>query len=175
MTFGDRMFIPSLAMASGVAAALAMTAFVAATGVGAAGLCSAGCLDRRIQALQSGSGAGRDLISRQLANSPFDASAWLRLAAIESRDGAISRNGAAALDASYRYSPVNTEVALWRTQFAFSHWGDIGATSQKAAINEVSALYGHAPEGFVSLQAAIADPAGALSYRLLVTGLGGDD
>jgi len=67
--------------------------------------------------------AARSATRRALAQSPYDSSAWLRLAYIDAaEDGRLDEDGAAALDRSYQLLPFDQYVAIWRVSFALEHW-----------------------------------------------------
>lgn len=162
-------------------AAAAMTA--AALPLGAGPLCGPSCLDRRIEALLDARGSlppsarpqARDLINRELALSPFNTAAWLRLAVLETdtHGGRLTPTGSAALRASYRYAPIDPEVALWRTTFAFNHWRDASPDLRWSAEREYRLLSERDPQSFSRLIDQIRDPSGALAYRMLVGEDGG--
>jgi hypothetical protein len=112
----------------------------------------------------------RALIRQELALSPFNTSAWLRLAALEAdaNGGRLNGTAGAALSASYRYAPIDPEVALWRTAFVFNHWGDAPPDVRTWAERETRLLAQRDPKAFANLMGQIRDPSGALAYRMLV-------
>lgn len=60
---------------------------------------------------------------RALSQSPYDPSAWLRLAYIDAaEDGRLDEDGAAALTRSYELLPFDQYVAIWRVGFALENW-----------------------------------------------------
>jgi hypothetical protein len=166
----------ALACLAAVGGAAAMT--VAALPSGAGPLCGPACLDRRVEALLESDGSlppaarpqARHLIQQELALSPFNTTAWLRLAALETdaQGGRLRGRGAEALSASYRYAPIDPEVALWRTAFVFNHWGDAPANVRTSAEREIRLLSARDPKAFAGLIRQIRDPSGALAYRMLV-------
>ena len=63
-----------------------------------------------------------------LAQSPYDPSAWLRLAYIDAaEDGALDEAGVEALRRSYELLPFDQYVAIWRVRFALEHWDRLPA------------------------------------------------
>lgn len=162
----------------GLAVTAAAAAATAAVGRGAGPLCGPTCLERRLEDLESSRGmseqsaraAARTLIRKQLALSPFNTGAWLRLTALETlaAGGRMEEAASAALAASYRYAPVSTEAALWRTRFVFDHWREADEEVRSSALREVRLLSWQDRESFLALQATIRDPAGGLAYRMVV-------
>ena len=173
---------PAFAMmvASALGAGYALMAAAAAIGTGAGPLCSAGCLDRRIEGLDALPAssqrvdAARDLVGRQLANSPFDDTGWLRRSLLGRGLDGLNPEGARALAASYRFAPVDVQVARWRTQFTFDNWSSAGPEAQAAALKEVRVLYPRNPAAFEALARSIRDPVGGLVYRFLLIELGSE-
>jgi hypothetical protein len=151
-------------------------------GAGGRPFCGPGCLEARLTRLTGPDGRvdsrradeGRAILERALAVSPFDASAWLRLAALEAETtGVLGERGRRALDASYRYAPVNAEVARWRLVFTFDHWREVSPATREAARAEMRSLglTGANRAMMRGLEGAIGDPAGRLAYHLLLTDL----
>lgn len=67
--------------------------------------------------------AARSATRRALGQSPYDPSAWLRLAYIDAaEDGRLDEDGAGALDRAYELLPFDQYVAVWRVGFALEHW-----------------------------------------------------
>lgn len=167
---------------AGVGAVVALSMSLSMTGSGPAALCGPQCLDRPIAVLLSGQppapaavDKARVLVRRQLAASPFDASAWLRLGLIEtlSGDGRLGAEGVRALEASYRYAPVDVDVARWRLTFVFEHWREASPTVRKAAEREVRVLFA-APQnrpGMRRWARIIGDRSGRLAAGLMIAQL----
>jgi hypothetical protein len=172
-----------LALAAAAGAVLA-GALLGSFGAAGRPFCGPGCLDRRLQALIAADGRlppaaqahARRLAHDQLAYSPFDAVAWLRLAAIEADaapSGRLSPAAIAALDASYRFTPVDIRVARWRLRFAFDHWTQLPPALRRAAEAEVRSLSA-TPENRDALRPLareIAAPGGRLAFHLLFSQL----
>ncbi|MBA4794618.1 MAG: hypothetical protein H2041_13210 [Phenylobacterium sp.] len=67
--------------------------------------------------------AARSATWRALRQSPYDPSAWLRLAYIDAaEDGRLDKDGAAAFTRSYELLPFDQYVAVWRVGFALENW-----------------------------------------------------
>lgn len=171
-----------VAGASLCAAAFAAV-LIAGNGLAGRPFCGPGCLEARLARLTGPNGRidprraeeGRALLNEALALSPFDASAWLRLAALEAETtGALGERGRRALEASYRYAPVNAEIARWRLVFTFDHWREASPQTRAAARAEMHSLglTGANRAMMRGLESAIGDPAGRLAYHLLLTELG---
>jgi hypothetical protein len=168
-----------LALAAASAAVLA-AALLGSFGAAGRPFCGPGCVDRRLEALTGPDGRvppaalaqARRLVHDQLAYSPFDAVAWLRLAAIEtdaSPGGRLTPAAVAALETSYRFTPVDIRVARWRLRFAFEHWTELSPPLRRAAEAEVRSLSA-IPENRDALRPLareIAAPGGRLAFHLL--------
>jgi hypothetical protein len=165
----------------GTASALtsvAAAALLASTGDAPLDFCGPPCLNRRIEVTLDGAEqvsapkitAADDLVDRQLAWSAFDASAWLRRAALETaRAGRFDDKARHALEMSYRVAPVDVGVARWRLAFLFQHWEEASAFSRTQARREIASL-AIAPENRPALRAIernISDPGGHLAFRLI--------
>lgn len=170
------------AAVGGALVSLAMALSVIGEGIGP--LCGPACLEGRLAKLQDADGTlpparreeARRLIGAQLGYSPFNTGAWLQLAALElaANGGRLEGRAATAVEASYRFAPINAEVALWRTRLVFNHWREASEEIRLAAQREVQLLARQDLEPFVKLQASIQDPSGSLAYRFLL-GTGDDD
>ncbi len=57
-----------------------------------------------------------------LRQAPYDPSAWLRLAYMDSLDGELGAEGVEALARSYALLPYDQYVAFWRIRFALENW-----------------------------------------------------
>jgi hypothetical protein len=169
----------SLALAAAAGAALALALLGSFTSAGRP-FCGPACLERRLAALPGPDGrlspaalqAARGLARDQLAFSPFDAVGWLRLAAIEvdaGPEGRLTPAAVAALEASYRFTPVDIRVAAWRLQFAFDHWTELTPALRRAAESELRSLAA-TPNNRAALRplgGTIASPGGRLAFHLL--------
>jgi hypothetical protein len=141
-------------------------------------LCGPGCLEMRLQALAGeggrldadGEAQARRLIGSELGLSPLDTGSWLRLAALEAGRGPLNAKAKAALLASYRFTPVDAEMARWRLTFLFEHWQELDPQLRAAAETEIQDLM-VAPSSIDILrqmQATIANPTGRLACALLI-------
>lgn len=173
-----RAILPALLAVAAVAAA-GFAAVLLWSFFPASPFCGPGCIDKRLEALTAPDGGvpaprlqqARALVRRQLAFSPVDATAWLRLAALETQ--AAGRPDAAALDAlrlSYRYAPTDASISRWRIGFTFEHWDVLPPDVRSATEREIADLM-VSPANIVILQEAalsIRNPAGRLACLLIL-------
>jgi hypothetical protein len=78
--------------------------------------------------------------SRAVALAPYDSSARLRVAYIDSLDGKLDDEGVAALALSYQLLPFDQYVSTWRIGFALNHWGDLTPDIRRAVEAETFAF-----------------------------------
>jgi hypothetical protein len=78
--------------------------------------------------------------SRAVALAPYDSSARLRVAYIDSLDGTLDDEGVSALALSYQLLPFDQYVATWRIGFALNHWGDLSPDIRRAVEAETFAF-----------------------------------
>ena len=166
-------------MLAASAAALSTLVLLASWAPSGTPFCGPGCIDRRLADLTAGDGSlpparvaqAKALVRRQLALSPFDASAWLRLAALEVVEGGgrLTPPAARALERSYEFTPVDLRVARWRLRFAFDHWSEISPEVRASAMAELRSLLPDRKnyDALQGLDREITSPAGRLAYRLL--------
>jgi hypothetical protein len=77
---------------------------------------------------------------RIVALAPYDSSARLRVAYIDSLDGKLGDEGLAALALSYQLLPFDQYVSTWRIGFALNHWGDLTPEIRRAVEAETFAF-----------------------------------
>lgn len=77
---------------------------------------------------------------RAVALAPYDSSARLRIAHIDSLDGRLDAEGLAALSLSYQLLPFDQYVSTWRIGFALNHWGDLTPEIRRAVEAETFAF-----------------------------------
>ena len=108
-----------------------------------------------------------------LREAPANATAWLRLAYIDSRDAdGLGADGNLALARSYGVAPLGPDDTPWRLRFAFNHWVELDRANRISVIEELRWHVGSGRMPGEELQAAIDDPAGRLALKLmLATGL----
>lgn len=100
-------------------------------------------LDRRANmALAEGDLAqARALSTAALGQSPYDTSAWLRLALLDAQsDGKLDAAGVKALATSYQLLPYDQYVVVWRSAFCLEHWSDLPPEVRAAAKAEALAF-----------------------------------
>lgn len=146
-------------------------------------LCGAQCLDRPvIDALTAPASefpallpAARAAARAQIAHSPFETGAYLRLALLEQRAGGgrLTPAAATALAQSYERAPVDATAAVWRIPVTFSAWSQASPGVRRAAIREVETIYA-APQNRDRLQrltSRISTYEGRFAYQLLISEL----
>jgi hypothetical protein len=170
---------PRFLVLAATATALSAAALLASWLPGGTPFCGPGCIDRRLTALTASDGAlplarvgeAKVLVRRQLAFSPFDASGWLRLSAIQAIEGGGRLTPAAvqSLERSYAFTPVDLRVARWRLRFAFDHWAELPPRLRDSAVAELRSLLPDRKnyDALQGLDREIQSPAGRLAYRLL--------
>ena len=101
--------------------------------------------------------------SRVVALAPYDSSARLRVAYIDSLDGKLDDEGVAALALSYQLLPFDQYVSTWRIGFALHHWGDLTPDIRRAVEAETSAFAqtGRRRE-LLTVLAAVSSPIGVV-------------
>ena len=113
-------------------------------------LCGPSCQDLPIQDALVAEGqdvftqyrAARQAARRQIEVSPFDTSAWLRVALLEIKiGGGLTPSAQSAIQMSYERAPVDASVAEWRIPLVFGYWSEVGPEVRKAAVDEVIVLF----------------------------------
>ncbi|WP_444746113.1 hypothetical protein [Phenylobacterium sp.] len=100
---------------------------------------------------------------RIVALAPYDSSARLRIAYIDSLDGQLGDEGLSALALSYQLLPFDQYVSTWRISFALNHWGNLTPDVRRAVEAETFAFAqtGRRRELLTAL-AAVDSPIGAV-------------
>ncbi|CAN5416648.1 hypothetical protein BH10PSE2_BH10PSE2_10000 [soil metagenome] len=103
-----------------------------------------------------------------LRSDPANATAWLRLAYLDSlNEGGLGPVGADALQRSYTVAPYGPDNTRWRLIFAFDHWQAIGAATRAKALEELNvALAAHVD--FDDMPDSVGDPAGRMAATLMI-------
>lgn len=100
---------------------------------------------------------------------PYDTSAWLRLAYVDSIEhGVLSKTGAAHLQRSYDLVAIDSFVGLWRVRFALENSQSLSPDLRGSVRNEASALWknGENQPALREMASTIRNPAGRLSMAL---------
>ncbi len=129
--------------AAGLGLALLGLDALSATGQTANPVTLAAGLDRRANAaLAQGDLATAEALSAAaLAQSPYDTSAWLRLALIDAQaDGKVDAEGLKALATSYQLLPYDQYTVVWRIAFCLEHWPELTPEIRAAAKAEAMAF-----------------------------------
>lgn len=101
--------------------------------------------------------------------SPAAATAWLRVADLETRKaGGLTPAALEALERSYEAAPLGPDVTIWRLTFLFERWRDLPAPLRQKAIAELSARTRARARSSDDFADTIQDPAGRLAARMAV-------
>lgn len=104
-----------------------------------------------------------------LALSPAAATAWLRVADLETRKaGGLTAAALEALGRSYEAAPLGPDVTTWRLTFLFERWRDLPAPLRQKAIAELGARARVRARDADEFPDTIRDPAGRLAARMAV-------
>lgn len=104
-----------------------------------------------------------------LTLSPAAATAWLRVADLETRKaGGLTAAALEALDRSYEAAPLGPDVTTWRLTFLFERWRDLPAPLRQKAIAELGARARVRARDADEFPDTIRDPAGRLAARMAV-------
>jgi hypothetical protein len=109
-----------------------------------------------------------------IAEFPYDTSAWLRLAYVDSLDhGGLSPAGIALLKRSYDLVAIDPEVGLWRIRFALENSQALSPDLRASVRNETSGLWKNWDDraALHEMARSIINPAGRLSLALWLQGL----
>ena len=107
----------------------------------------------------------RRLTLMSLDQAPANATAWLRLAYLDSLQPAgLGQAGRDALVRSYVVAPYGPDDTAWRLRFALEHWTALDPDLRGRAMAELQLAARH--NGYRSLPAQIDDPAGRLAATL---------
>ena len=156
-----------------LAAAIAL-AFPQSTWSPLSGLASAH--EARAHALASSADASPEALTQaaietraSLREAPANATAWLRLAYIDSVDGdGLGPDGNLALARSWAVAPLGPDDTPWRLMFAFNHWGDLDPSNRQLALDELNWALTRGRLSVQNLQAGVTDPAGRLALSLMI-------
>lgn len=104
---------------------------------------------------------------KSLRQAPSNATAWLRLAYIDSRSSAgLGPGGVRALERSYVVAPFGPDDTDWRLRFAFNHWTRLDTVTRRLVLDELRVhLHEGEPAGW-ALMRDVRDPAGYLAVGL---------
>jgi hypothetical protein len=108
---------------------------------------------------------------KALALSPYDNSARLRLAYIDTlRHGGLGAQGATLLAQSYDVLPIDQNVAAWRIRFGLEHWSDLSPETRAALHNEMLAFAraGSVDPPIRRILGAVRNPNGRLAAALWI-------
>ena len=76
-----------------------------------------------------------------LRSAPYDTTALLRIAQIDRQsDGRLDATGLSAVAESYRRSPFDRSVALWRIRFCLESWDRLSPDVKRSVHDEVFAV-----------------------------------
>jgi hypothetical protein len=110
-----------------------------------------------------------ELSRKAIAQFPYDTSAWLRLAYVDSLDhGGLTPAGAGFLKRSYDLVAIDPFVGLWRIRFALENSQALSPELRASVRSETSGLWrnGENRESLHDMARSIANPAGRLSLAL---------
>lgn len=100
-----------------------------------------------------------------LRSDPANATAWLRLAYLDSlQPTGLDEAGRKALARSYVVAPYGPDDTGWRLRFAFNHWTALDQDLRKSVLREFELAARHG--AYRSLPASLEDPAGRLAATL---------
>lgn len=102
---------------------------------------------------------------------PGHATAWLRLAYLDSIDGdGLGPEGNLALARSWAVAPLGPDDTPWRLRFAFNHWSALDPANRRLALDELNwsmiGGYFRSRSNLDALQDEVADPSGQLALSL---------
>jgi hypothetical protein len=172
-----------LSILAGVAALASAWALAALNAGGeAAPIRIAAGYDRQAEPLLRGAALMRpanraratELSRRAIAQFPYDTSAWLRLAYVDSLDhGGLTPAGVAYLKRSYDLVAIDPFVGLWRIRFALENSQSLSPGLRASVRDEASGLWrnGENREPLHEMARSIGNPAGRLSLSLWLSRL----
>lgn len=100
-----------------------------------------------------------------LRSDPANATAWLRLAYLDSlQPNGLGEAGRKALARSYVVAPYGPDDTEWRLRFAFNHWTALDQDLRKSVLREFELAARHGAHR--SLPTRLDDPAGRLAATL---------
>lgn len=105
-----------------------------------------------------------------LREAPANATAWLRLAHIDSRDAdGLGADGNLALARSYGVAPLGPDDTAWRLQFAFNLWTELDRANRISALDELRWAVGSGRVRGRTLLEKVDDPSGRLALTLMLS------
>lgn len=123
------------------------------------------CADRLARAGQPAASAAESRAA--LDASPAAASAWLRLAWLDSQGSAgLTPRARDAIERSYAVAPLGPDVSPWRLAFLLDRWRDLPPALRSQALAEMRAMQGRQPEAFHIIATSVHDPAGRLAAAM---------
>lgn len=103
---------------------------------------------------------------RSLAQAPANATAWLRLAYLDSLgDAGLTAEGDRAVAASYAVAPYGPDATPWRLAFTLNHWPELSSGTRASAIEEIGISTTSASRRHLMNQ--VSDPSGRLALVLV--------
>lgn len=102
-----------------------------------------------------------------LRQAPANATAWLRLAYLDSRDSnGLGPDGNRALARSYAVAPLGPDDTPWRLAFALNHWTDLEQSNRVLVLDELQWAVTVGRVKARTLTTNVSDPAGRLALGL---------
>lgn len=106
---------------------------------------------------------------RTLSQAPATATAWLRLAYLDSlTPGGLGPDGNRAFAASYVAAPYGPDDTAWRLQFALNHWQAMEVSNRRLVLSELRYVARVRPAVLQQVRSSITDPIGMLALSLTV-------
>jgi hypothetical protein len=96
---------------------------------------------------------------------PYDISAWMRIAFVQSKAGPMGPEAKAAIQKSYDLVAYDPDLAYWRVGFCLEHWSELTPEIRKAVSSEVHTVgadAGHRGK-LIQVMRSVRDPAGRLA------------
>jgi hypothetical protein len=113
---------------------------------------------------------------RVLSRSPGLATAWVRLAYIETwRHGRLTPKALEHLETSYEIAPLGPDVSRARTALIFESWAAASPPIRAQALREVAAIRGRDREAAQKLADDIRNPEGRLAIGMAIATLQSED
>jgi hypothetical protein len=104
---------------------------------------------------------------RTLRQAPANATAWLRLAYLDSLSpNGLGAGGNLALARSYAAAPFGPDDTVWRLGFAFNHWRALDRSNRALALAELEVVARDDPAAIRGIRTVVTDPAGWLALSL---------
>lgn len=104
---------------------------------------------------------------RTLTQAPASATAWLRLAYLDSLSPAgLGPQGNRALTASYIAAPYGPDDTVWRLTFSLNHWRDLEKSNRELALAELRHFDQARPRLVRQVRSGVVDDVGMLALSL---------